>query len=393
MEFESAAKAAERLGVTVRAVQKWAKDGKLPGAKQLGRSWMIPADAQIPASGVQAQEDIAPARSYTPFPLLNTSFAPGHALEAAMAIEDEDERAIALGEYYYFTGQVELTARAAEPYLEHDDSNVALSANLMYVFSNVSIDEMDLVRQGLDRIRRRATAVIAKESDPVARANAILFGTAASVLLRVPNTDVTPLKKVLSVLPRALQFFGCYILSHAAYLNQEYDHSRGIAEIALALGGDAYPLASNYLRTMLCIDLMCLRRTEEAKQCFDRLWSTVWPDGGIEVIGEHHLLMLGLPEICLKRQEPEQYKQLIAVTKRFGVSWKKAHHHSTGRSIADGLSLMEYTIATMYNRGWAVKEIALHMELSERMIKHHIAMIYEKLGISSREELRRLTQI
>lgn len=42
MKFETAAAAATRLGVTARAVQKWAKEGKLEGAKKVGRDWMIP---------------------------------------------------------------------------------------------------------------------------------------------------------------------------------------------------------------------------------------------------------------------------------------------------------------------------------------------------------------
>lgn len=392
MEFESAAKAAERLGVTVRAIQKWAKSGKLPGAKQLGRAWLIPVDAQVSDAPVRSEAKMpvaAPRRNHVPFPLLNTPFEPGHAREAAMAIEDEDDRSIALGEYYYFSGQCELSAQEAEPYLQHDDPNLALPANLMYGFSMLSLGDMDGVRKGLEAIRQRTKSVLADTDDPAIRAIAILFGTAAAVLMREPNIQVAPLVQTLHRLPHALQLFGCYILSYVRYLRHEYEFSRGMIEAALAIGGDRYPLAVNYLMTMLCIDLMCLRRIEEAKRCFQKLWSTVWPDGGIEVIGEHHMLMLGLPEICLKRQHPEQYKELLNIAKRFGVFWKKAHRSFAGHNIVDGLTLTEYTIATLYNRGWAVKEIALHMEMSERMIKHHISMIYEKLCVGNRTELAR----
>jgi len=44
MQFETAKEAALRLGVTARAVQKWAKEGKIPGASLHGNSWMIPKD-------------------------------------------------------------------------------------------------------------------------------------------------------------------------------------------------------------------------------------------------------------------------------------------------------------------------------------------------------------
>ena len=65
MGFETAKEAAERLGCTVRAVQKWANEGKLPGAKKQGRDWMIPSNAVKP-SDFKTDEDI----SNMPYPIL-----------------------------------------------------------------------------------------------------------------------------------------------------------------------------------------------------------------------------------------------------------------------------------------------------------------------------------
>ena len=65
MEFETAKVAAERLGCTVRAVQQWASEGKLPGAKKQGRDWMIPTNAVKP-SDFNLDEDI----SNIPYPIL-----------------------------------------------------------------------------------------------------------------------------------------------------------------------------------------------------------------------------------------------------------------------------------------------------------------------------------
>ena len=39
MEYESAGQMAERLGVTIRTVQKRAAAGKIPGAVKEGRVW------------------------------------------------------------------------------------------------------------------------------------------------------------------------------------------------------------------------------------------------------------------------------------------------------------------------------------------------------------------
>ncbi len=47
MKFETAKETAEKLGVTVRTVQKWASSGKLAGAYKSGRDWLIPNDATL----------------------------------------------------------------------------------------------------------------------------------------------------------------------------------------------------------------------------------------------------------------------------------------------------------------------------------------------------------
>ncbi|MBE6666079.1 MAG: helix-turn-helix domain-containing protein, partial [Ruminococcaceae bacterium] len=47
MEYETAQQAAVRLGVTPRAIQKWAAAGKLPGAVKHGKSWLIPKNAVV----------------------------------------------------------------------------------------------------------------------------------------------------------------------------------------------------------------------------------------------------------------------------------------------------------------------------------------------------------
>ncbi len=390
MDFESAAKAAERLGVTVRAVQKWAKEGKLQGAKQLGRAWMIPVDATpTDPAAAKSADSVAARYTHTPFPLLNSSFAAGHAAEAVLAIADEDERAVATAELDYYCGRVESAARITEAYLDHEDPALALSAAFLYAFSNLSLGKINLALLGLRHIEKNVKLARAVEHDPRMYANAVLFATAAYVLLHMPIPRLPSLQSVLSRLTRGQKMFACYIIAYDAYLHKEYDRSRGIAEIALASGGDEFPIASQYLRMIICIDLMSLRKAEEARECFEKLWEMSHADGGYEVIGEQHGLLHGLPEICLKRKYPDQFKQIVAVAQRFGAAWRTLHFRSTGNQIASGLTTTEFAIAMLYTKGWAVKEIALHMEMSERMIKYHITMVYEKLGVSNREELSR----
>ncbi|NLX18714.1 MAG: helix-turn-helix domain-containing protein [Desulfobulbus sp.] len=49
MDYETAEEAAKRWGISVRWVQALCRGRRIPGAKQLGRIWLIPQGAARPA--------------------------------------------------------------------------------------------------------------------------------------------------------------------------------------------------------------------------------------------------------------------------------------------------------------------------------------------------------
>ena len=46
--YQSVQETAERWGISVRWVNQYALEGRIPGAERLGRSWAIPEDAVKP---------------------------------------------------------------------------------------------------------------------------------------------------------------------------------------------------------------------------------------------------------------------------------------------------------------------------------------------------------
>lgn len=94
MAYISVAEAAERWQLSERRVQKFARDGRIDGAKKFSGSWAIPEDAARPQDprkpgGAASQK---PQAFLLPMPLMNTAFAPGQAAEAVAAISDPDLR-------------------------------------------------------------------------------------------------------------------------------------------------------------------------------------------------------------------------------------------------------------------------------------------------------------
>lgn len=154
MEFQTAAQTAERLGCTVRAVQKWAKEGKLSGAHKVGRDWFIPVSAYPKGNAVIEN----------PLPFLGGRFTAGSSLDYINGIENEDERNIALSEYYYYIGETEKSSQICEPYLDSKNSYLCISSALMCIFANMCQHHTHLTFFGAEIIKTELEKLL-EESD------------------------------------------------------------------------------------------------------------------------------------------------------------------------------------------------------------------------------------
>lgn len=384
MEYESCHETASRLHVNVRTVQKWAKEGRIPGARRMGKNWMIPLGIKGPGEEILAHQVI--------MPFLNDAFSPGQALTSIGCLANEAERDVAKGEYYYFTGQPDKAIEMVEPYLYHQDVGIALSACVVYVFSALSMGEVETKIRGieektLDANKRMMAMMNTPELGDYAT-TAALFQNAITVMMHLPLEIKGELKYEMKYLPEGLKLFGAYTIAHHLYLQHEYDRALGTAETALLMVSDSYPVARIYLKLMIAAILMELRRIDDAKDAFAEAWELARDDQFIEPFANHFSLLHGLVETCLRRTEPEALHSILRAVRRFNKGWSVYHGKAAQQALANSLTPTEYSVAMMYHKAWSVKEIAANMEISERMVKHHLSTIYEKLGVSSRDELR-----
>lgn len=385
MEFESPKQTAERLGVTVRAVQKWAREGRLNGAKKLGREWLVPVGAE-PSEKTETESKPC---THQLMPLLTNSFVPGQCEELIESIEDEDDRAIALAEYNYYKGQSEKAIEIAELYLNHSDYALSLSASFIYAFANLSSSKIHLTELGLENIGNRIKRVLRDEEEPTLRASAVFIGTVTSVLLHQDTGALPPIQSVMADLPKGLKLFSVYIMAHKAYLDKEYSRAVGLTEACLAIKDYDYPVPSLYLKLIKCVCLMNLKRSQEAKLAFNDINRLALDEKFYQPFVEHHGLLQGIVEAEIKKSHPSAYKDIVNLTNSFSKGWRTIHNELTESTVTIHLTTTEFAVAMLFNRNWSVKEIAVHMDISPRMVKHHLSVIYEKLDVSNREELGR----
>lgn len=391
--YETVRQAALRLGVTERTIQLWAKGGQMPGARKVGRDWMIPVD--VPDEEEEAPEEAEPApmaeiaepepeplpppAPHILMPLLSSSFEPGECMAVIEAMDDPDARGVAMAEYDYFRGRHDEALQEAAPYLGHYDRALSLSAALISCYANVAVGRFEAARQVFGMI-----GAAQPDDDALTHVMRLIVET----LFHLPSpSDSAPMPS-LSELPEGMRQFVCYAAAHRAYLDGNYERSLGLAEAALAMGSRVYPIASIYLKLIAAINLMNLRRTDEARRYFMSAWRQARPDGLIEGFGEHHGLLQGLVEACLRRDDPTNYERVIEITYKFSAGWRRIHNPKTSEMVADNLSTMEFTIAMLVSRGWSYQEIARHLDVSVSYVKKLIAAVYEKLNITSRRELK-----
>ena len=340
--------------------------------------------------GITDKKEIIKEKHTTRVPMLlmSSAFPLGRCIEVIESIDDVPQKEMAYAEYYYFSGRHEKAVEYAEMYLNCEDMMLKLSASLIYTFANLSLDRIHSARFGLERLKEYLKEAMLEETDKKTRACCVFVATAAHTLLHIPVGDLPPLAEYLSEFTKGMQLWGAYVLAHKAYLVKDYQRSLGIVQTCLMTCSKVYPIAMIYLNLVVAMDLMNLKETDKAKVYFMKVWEISRPDNLIEGIGEHHGLLQGLIETCMKKDYPEDYARIINITYKFSAGWRRIHNPDTNEDVADNLTTTEFTIAMLANRGWTNKEISEYLEITPRTVKQHLTCVFNKLNIENRKQLK-----
>lgn len=387
MELKSANQTAKILGVNIRTVQKWCKEGKLEGAVKIGRDWMIPA------SSINISTDTPPCSTnkitadFTPLPLFNHPFPSGECLKYINSLEDNDLRNVTMGEYHYYRGEFEKATQYLEPYLNHENTAYCFTSALICAYANLAETHINISKFSFRLLANLVEKEFRNDSLECCRSLAVWTDTTVATQFHYPVEKIRIIDESICHLPQGQKIFGCYLMAYRAYLEKDYSRVLGIADTALACFSESYPVPITYIYIISAIASLNLIRIDEAKQKIEKAWKIAEKDGFIAPFVEHYSLLNGMVDIHFKKSAPEIFQKILTATKKFNSGWYKTHNEKTGEHIADNLTTTEFTIAMLYNKGWRIKEIAAHIELSERTVKNYIQIVYEKLGISGKREL------
>lgn len=161
--------------------------------------------------------------------------AGGGCRETIRQIPDADERAIALGEYYYFSGQAEQAVEMVRPYLAHENILFRLSSSIIFAYANLTMQNLHDARMGLGQVQQIAKKLYEEFKEPQMQAIGVSVQAMACVLLHLPVPEGPHLEENLKYLPSGLKMYACYVLAHQEYLHGDHWECVGMAEMALSM--------------------------------------------------------------------------------------------------------------------------------------------------------------
>ena len=392
--YLSIREAAEKWGVSERRINQYCTQGRIAGAEQFGGAWAIPENAKKPEDPRRRKKQLVVHKKpqkqklFPDFmPLMNTPFEPGYCVQTIENMRPGPKKDIALAEYHYFSGQAEKAMRETEGYLTAQDSAVRLSACWIFAYSCLTMGRIDHARRALQQIKN--TLADGGKTSPAVRAMEAFVAFAAAVLLHLPlPEEMPPTQTFLPLLPPGVRAFALYVQAHYLYLKEQYAHSAGIVEAALAMGASEYPISAIYLHLVAVMNYMSLRQTAQAQSHLLQAWQIARPDDLIEAFGEHHGLLGGMLEAVIRPEWPEDFHRIIDITYRFSWGWRRVHNPVTGHDVADDLTTTEFALAMLAARNWTNQEIAQYLNLSVNTVKHHLSKAMKKLNVSHRQDLK-----
>lgn len=325
--------------------------------------------------------------NFVPMLLMNSQLKKGEIRDFIDSISDKVSKDMALAEYYYYTGHHAQSVAITSEYIKSDDFYVKASAWLLYLFSNLPLNRQEETKAGLKFIYSLLNSKRPEAENPSEQALLIMIANAGNILFHLDIQGMPPVNDYLRFLPPGLRVFGSYLMAHRAYLKGEYEKGLGIVETVLSFEGETYLIPAIFVYLSGAMNAMSLNRVEKGKEYFLKAYDLAKADELLEPIGEHHGLLQGLIEICLKKSEKSYYERIIEITYQFSYGWRRVHNPIANENVADTLTTTEFTIAMLANRGWTNNEIADYMEMNVNTVKSHITGIFNKLGINSRKEL------
>lgn len=386
MQYMSVTEASVKWNISPRQVQRLLAGHRIPCAKKYGRSWMIPADAKKPSN--PRKEKNLPELSLELTRLFTATYMPLPAHDPDAILKTVKEEKIRLqyeSELAYLRGDFERIMRCYDK-TEGDDA-ARLRVSMAAVVAAISLGDYPAYLKIETYLKCFIDA--GRSSDGFAVAELVLACVAVSVIA----PDMVPQwlsEGDFSAFPPQVE------LTCILYFRSKYFMCIGKYEIALAVAQTALAFCARqggitvygiYLRVVCALACHSLGRENEARHWLLDAMGIALPHGFITPFAENISNFCGLVERCLEDAFPFCRDAVTEQWKRTTKNWITFHNYFARDNIQSVLSLRECHLARLVASRVPYAKIAKQFNISVGRLKNIMLEIYEKLYISSRDEL------
>ena len=321
-------------------------------------------------------------------PLILTcgDFVPGQAEAFLASLTSPTKKAVAEAELLYYRGCPEEAYRLASTLKTTGSTSATLAAFLIEAVSSLSLGRTEKIRDAL-ALMQKAKPIT--DAVPQLKKSVDFFMLYFGILthyqeaLQFPEVSVDAF-----AVPDALFPMAIYAYAHYLIICGDYGRAIGLAEAMLIRQKQRSPIPAIYLALIICVGYICRSEWAKAEYYFMLAWETALPDRLFMPFAELKGMLSGMPERCIRRTYPEEYKKIAALFTVYHKNWVKVHNSLTGDQVTDLLTGTEMNVAMLASRGLSNAEIGDFLRISVNSVRSHLRNIFNKLGVSNRKELR-----
>lgn len=399
---------AERWNISVRRVQDYCRQGKIPGAQRIGTNWLIPADAVRPMDGrkkaakLEAEKDIPMPRK-CPFLYMTDLYSEaGTANKCILALSGQPEaQALLAAEIAYSRGEIDKVYKYAKYFLDkHSGFYAVLAAGMLLAQCALWAGDITMWQLARKHICE-ANAKSNTDRDIIA----LSLGVIDSAIRSTQDFPKWFKSGCFENLPVDAQYAAkIYYVKHLIVSAQQlasgemkYPDLKGLSlmrcipyvvepMIADAVA-DKVILVEIYLRLLCAIACHQVGNTDRAIFHLDKAIADCLEDDLYGPLVEHRRQLGGILDERLSAADPEALKKVKELYKRMQIGWTTIHNAVLERNVSSSLTIREREVARLAVFGLNDKQIAVRFKISENAVKNILDEVKEKTGVQNRNEL------
>lgn len=165
-----------------------------------------------------------------------------------------------------------------------------------------------------------------------------------------------------------------------------------VAEPLLAeCGREQNDLVRIYLHLLAATAYRDHDKTTPCKRHIQAAVALAQPLGIISPFIEYRRQLTLLLDDCLKEGFPQALPLVKKQMPLFFENWTKIYNAVFDHPMAAGLTPREFEACICYSRGLTAQEIGVRMGISTSSVRKYLYNAFDKLGVKTKEQIRRLT--